>query len=379
MPHLVFDFALKGLLEFKIRLPGIPSLKEKEPRLPTFLLGYNVEPCDRKPPCAIEDFLRAVSRLHRELRLPCTFFVCGRSLELHVDAFRRVQDECGDLIDFEQYTYAGLPIKTVCRQTHEGTQVFRGLTAEQCADSVSRTARLMEQHLSVKPIGLSAPMGYYRGLSDRPEILEVLEKEGIRFVRSYARNAQDSSPLAFEVQPFVYEAQGFPDILEIPGQGWPDALLRATLGFENLQPYVAHVKKDLDYVCAKDLVWSYVQYAWSSVLDDPEMTATRAILTYAAEQGFEMLTHRDYWKRIREPDASETVSSTGEQESTPPSFAQFDEPVENRSCSCRRRWRPRRMFLKSKCARKRRKPLLRRLMRKAGSRTRFRLLMDLSE
>ena len=349
--------------------------------MPTFLLGYNVEPCDRTSPCTIEEFLKSVSRLHRELRLPYTFFVCGRSLERHADAFRRIQDECGDLIDFQQYTYAGLPIKTVCQQNHEGTRVFRGLTAEQCYDSVSRTSALMEKHLAVKPVGLGAPMGYYRGLSDRPEILEVLEKSGIRFVRSYARNAQDWSPLAFEVQPFLYEDQRFPNILEIPGQGWPDALLRATLGSENLQAYIAHVKKDLDYVCAKNLIWSYVQYAWSSIRDDADMMATRAILTYAGENGFEMLTHRQYWERkcgSSEPEAGSPADS--EQISTVASPRRSEEATGMVSLHPRRRrrWLSRRMYLRAKCAREQRKPLLRRLMKKAGSSVRFRLLMALS-
>jgi len=348
--------------------------------LHTFLLGYNVESCDKTRPGALGAFLRAASALHRDMRVPCTFFVRGRSLETHADAFRRAQDESGALIDFQQYTYSGLPLKTICQENHEGIKVIRGLNAEQCRESLSRTSELMQSALGVRPVGLGGPLGYYRGLADRLDILEVMEELGLRFVRSYTRNAHDWSPLAFEAQPFVYDEQGFSRILEIPGQGWPDNLLRETLGYANRERYVNHVKKDLDYVAAKGLVWSYVQYDWSAVIEDPDMTATRAILEYARELGFETMTHRAYWE-ARAGVADEAAAKGAESES-PAEEAPFvitdamspAEQVRGRSLRRKRGWRTRRMLMRAMMVRKGRKAALRRLLRKAGSVSRTRLL-----
>ncbi len=151
---------------------------------------------------------------------------------------------------------------------------------------------MIERLLGHRPTGLAGPLGYYRGLSDRPDLLEMLFSLGIRFTRSYTRNARDAHPLAFETQAFRYAAQGFSDIVEIPGQGWPDAVLREELGYEDVDAYVRQVRKDLDYVKAKGLTWSYAQHDWAALLPHNDMRAMRAILEHAAESGFQVMTHR---------------------------------------------------------------------------------------
>ena len=263
---------------------------------PTFLLGYNVASSPGTPPTVIGDFLRAAVRLHGEMQIPCTFFVRGWALEAHVDEFRRARDVCGEMIDFQQYTYSGLPLKTVCQDNHRGVQVFPGGSLEECRADLERATGVFEHVFGERPVGLAGPLGYYRGLCDRPDILEVLRDLGIRFTRTYTRNARDWSPVAFEVQPFCYEAQGFGDILEIPGQGWPDALLKEALGLGALDRYVQHVRKDLDYVSARQLTWSFVQHDWSSIAEDPDMNATRAVLGHVKNLGFKVQTHRQYFE-----------------------------------------------------------------------------------
>lgn len=346
-----------------------------------FLLGYNIGFCCETHAGVVEQFLRVASRLHRETGIPCTFFIQGRSLEEHADAFRRVRDECDELIDFQQSTYSGLPLKTVCQENHEGIKVFRGLSPEQCRESLSRTQHLMEHALGIRPVGVAGPLGCYRGLSDRPDILEVLHELGIQFVRSYSRNAQDWAPVAFEVQPFAYEEQGFPGVLEIPGQGWPDHILRDALGCGEPDRYVEHVRKDLDYVAGKGLTWSYVQHDWSSLLEDPEMRATRAILESVRERGFRMQTHRAYC-RERQQQAEPTGPAPVEPETEAlPALPRSTAPGNDLFAPAYRKqrgWRPRRMLLHARIVKQRGKPLLRRLLKKAGSISQRKLLIALS-
>lgn len=266
-----------------------------------FLLGYNVESSDWSRPGVLVRFLGAAARLHRELTLPCTFFVRGQSLEEHPDEFRRLRDECGELVDLQQFTYSALPLKTVCQENYRGRAVFHGGTPRQCRDDIARASEAMERILRNRPTGLGGPLGYYRGLADRPDLLEIVTRLGIRFTRTFTRNSRDWSPLAFETQPFRYAAEGFPHLLEIPGQGWPDWALKEALGPANPEHYVRQLCKDLDYVAAKQLTWSCVQHDWSAIQDDPDMRSTRAILEYAKKLGFEVQTHRAYSEQF-EPD-----------------------------------------------------------------------------
>jgi len=261
---------------------------------PTLLPAYYIESFDDSRPGIVERFLATVSALHANLRIPCTFFVLGRAMGQHPDAFRRAREACGEWIDFQQYTFSGIPLKTVCQQNHQGARLFRGASLEECRTDISRASDLMERVLDTRPSGLAGPLGYYRGLSDRPEILAIMDELGIRFTRTYTRNARDWSPVSFEVQPFHYDVQGFPHILEIPGQGWPDHVLRDALGDREPSGFIQHLKKDLNYVAAKELTWSFAQSDWCCVLHDPDMSATRIFLEYAQELGFRVMSHASY-------------------------------------------------------------------------------------
>ena len=64
------------------------------------------------------------------------------------------------------------------------------------------TSAAFKRYLGVDCIGLRTPHGYSRGLTDRPEMLEVLQQSGIAYVSSWARNAEGGHPTPLSVQPF---------------------------------------------------------------------------------------------------------------------------------------------------------------------------------
>jgi peptidoglycan/xylan/chitin deacetylase (PgdA/CDA1 family) len=264
----------------------------------TFLLGYNLESSDWSRPGVTAAFLQAAVPLHLELRVPCTFFVRGQAIEDHAEEFRRARDLAGDLVDFQQYTYSALPLKTICQEDAKGRAVMLGGSFALCRDDVARAGDVMERVLGARPVGLCAPLGAYRGLADRPDLLEMLARQGIRFLRSYTRNARDAHPVPFEVQPFRYDAQGFPDLVEIPGQGWPDHLLREALGFGPSERCLQHLRKDLDYVATRKLTWSFIQHDWSSLRDDPAMLSTRRLLEQVVALGFAARTHAAFHREF---------------------------------------------------------------------------------
>jgi len=265
---------------------------------PTLLFGYMLTSSDRERPGVPGPFLMRVAGLHREMGVPFTLFVQGSLLEPYQADLQRVRDLCKELVDFQQCTFSGLPLKTVCQENHNGAKVFPAAPPDECCDDIARAMDLMERTLGTRPIGLAGPLGYYRGLSDRPDLLYRLYGLGVRFVRAYTRNARDWAPVPFEVQPFFYKAQGFDDILEIPGQGEIAIEECETIARKDLKRYIQQVCKDIDYVAAKYFTWALVQHDWCAVLNDPKMSCTHAILDHAAERGFSMLTHNAFYNAM---------------------------------------------------------------------------------
>ena len=269
----------------------------------TLLIGYDVEQIKERGD-ETKLFLKAAPKLHKELGVPATFFVCGKTLEENRKDFQRVKHQCGTLIDFQQHTYSHIFIKTVFQEdvvyspeTEEKIVIQRGASKEKIYEEISKTSELLKKYLGVDCSGLTAPTGCSMGLIDRPDILRVLSESGIKFIRSF-RLIRDDFPTPFEIQPFWYEAQGFPEILEFPIQGFIDCAWKNTYGYGKTREYLNLVKKEIDYISENNLSWSYAQHDWSSIREDAEMDITRAIIEYALKRGIEIISYLDYYERM---------------------------------------------------------------------------------
>ncbi len=260
----------------------------------TLLIGYDVESVGK--PEVTREFLAAAASVHHDLRCPCTLFLVGRTAEENADALQAVRDD--PLFDLQQHTYSHALLKTVCMQEPGGrVTVYPGVSPEEVRAEVRRANEALQTVIGRPATGLCGPYNYYRGLADRPDLLRVLSDEGLRFTRAYGRNAQDYQPTPFDIQPFWYEPQGFPEMLEIPLQGFQDVYLRERLGWENVDAYTRWVCRDLEQVAERNLVWSYCQHDWSNRCD-PEMTIIRRLLQRAQELGVEVLSHHALYSRL---------------------------------------------------------------------------------
>ncbi|MCU1441594.1 MAG: polysaccharide deacetylase [Rhodoglobus sp.] len=265
----------------------------KEPLSSAFLLGYDVEHQD---PAITRAFLSRAVQLHREFDFPATFFVLGETLERNIEQFRQI---VGDpLFDVQQHTYTHKPLKTLVQRNSSGVTLIQGGSLERIRDEVTRTSELLASSLGVRCTGLTGPYTYYRGLSDRPDILEILWDCGIRFLRTDGRNHDDWQPVSFDVQPYTYELQGFPQLLEFGIQGWADCLLREEIGWDNHEGYLAELRSNLELVVSRDLDWSYLQHDWSSLRADPELRLTEALLRMTREAGAIPETYAAYYQRV---------------------------------------------------------------------------------
>jgi len=273
----------------------------------TFLIGYDVElPAERKS--ETEHFLRIAPPLHEKLDAPCTFFVCGITLEANPELFRRVHRDY-PFIDIQQHTYSHILFKTLVQKLDspwvdkdtgeifypEGITVIRGVSLEKIQQEVALTSGLLREILGITCIGLTTPCGFYRGLSDRPDILEILAKNGIKFVRSWSRNENDWVPLSLDLQPFFYKPQGFPEMMEFPIQD--GHIKRRACGWKAHDRYFELIKKEMDYAIEHDLVYSYAQHDFDSIIEDPRMELTYRIIKYAKDSGMEIMSYTEYYRK----------------------------------------------------------------------------------
>ncbi len=262
-------------------------------RIPTLLIGYDVESPE---PDITRAFLKKLLEVHTKYDVPWTMFVVGRTLEGSVDAFKEVAES--PLADIQQHTYSHMLLKTVVIENEDGVNIFRSGTLEQIEEEVRKTNELLKLHLNIDCIGLTGPYCYYRGLADRLDILEILHQNGIRFTRTYGRNEHDWQPVSFDIQPFYYEPQGFPDILEFPIQGWQDVSWREKYGWDKIDEYIASLKDNIDYVVEKKLTYSYATHDWSSIRNNPDMDIIRALIEYAQERGVRITSYKEYYEEM---------------------------------------------------------------------------------
>ena len=259
----------------------------------TLLIGYDVEHADRQ---ITGQFLRTVVGAHDTLGVPATLFVVGRTLEANREQFRSMAQH--PLFDIQQHTYSHTLLKTVCMEKPNGAfELYRGGTLRKIRSEVQRASALLRDELGIACVGLCGPYGYYRGLMDRPDILEILHSAGIRFARTYARNERDAQPVSFDVQPFWYDVQGFPDMLEIPLAGWQDVYLRWMYGWTDVDSYIGQLKRDCAEAARRRAVWSFCTHDWSSIREDSGLRAVRELVSEARALDVEILSHRAYYER----------------------------------------------------------------------------------
>jgi hypothetical protein len=266
----------------------------------TFLIGYDVESGN---PDVTRPFLRRLQEIHETTGVPATLFLCGRTVERNVEALCPLAGH--PLFDLQQHTYNHVLLKTVCiEDPQEGMRFFRAGTLDQIRDEVRRTTALLRDTYGLACAGLTGPYAYYRGLMDRPDILEILWDEGIRFTRTWGRNERDWQPVPLEVQPFFYALQGFPQLLEVPLHGWQDISLRKTVGWANHDAFLAGVYPYMERAAAEGLVFSYCTHDHSSTREDPDMRITAALLRRARDLDLATPTYAAYYAATAAPAAA---------------------------------------------------------------------------
>jgi len=190
----------------------------------TILLGYDVESASENT----DGFLAGAEILHDKYEVPWTIYLTGQTVETRTEAVLKVRDN--PLLTICQHTYSHMLMKSIHMQPGDGKPVhgqspnffLKGGTLEEVRDEITKTQGIVRDLLGIECRGLTGPWNYYRGLSCDPGLLQIVQDNGIKWVRMDGRDYRDCQPVPFTRQPYFYSDQGFPEILELGLQGYQD-------------------------------------------------------------------------------------------------------------------------------------------------------------
>ena len=265
------------------------SLFTRSPNFSRYELALDPANCGRA--------LEVIERVHADVGVRGTLFVCGRTLLHALDAVKRAH--AGGNFDVQQHTFSHCPFKDIRYDGGEGTiAVIPASPLVALREEVALTSRLIRDHLGHDCIGLRPPFCYHRGLRDRGDLLQMLQDCGIRYVSSWGRNEENGNPTPW-VQPFTYAEEGFPDFFEIPLQFWLDVIWFDQHGYDTGPEFLDALKGAVDHIVEHDLVYGACFHDWVMLASDEERVGwLRGFLTYARERGVEVTTYTDYWRRL---------------------------------------------------------------------------------
>jgi len=241
--------------------------------------------------------LELLTEIHGEAGVRGTLFLCGRTL---LQALEPVQAaHASGLFDVQQHTFSHVPFKDIAYSPEPGiVGTIPAAPPVALAEELAFTSRLLRDHVGVECVGLRTPFGYYRGLRDRPDLLEIVRGAGLRYITSWGRNEDNANPTPW-VQPFTYDEEGYPDVLELPFQFWLDVVWFDQHGYDTGSAFLEALKGAVDEVAENDLVYGACFHDWVMLASDERRVGwLRGFLRYAHERGVEVTTYTDYWRRV---------------------------------------------------------------------------------
>jgi hypothetical protein len=249
-------------------------------------------------PVTCAEALDLLSEIHASVGVPATLFVCGRTLLHALEPVRGAH--ASGLFDVQQHTFSHVPFKDIVYSPEPGlVGTIPAAPPVALLEELSFTSRLLRDHVGVECVGIRTPFGYHRGLRGRPDLLEIVQAAGLRYVTTWGRNEENGNPTPWEAQPFAYTEEGYPEILELPFQFWLDVVWFDQHGYDTGPAFLDALRGAVDHIAEHDLVYGACFHDWVMLASDERRVGwLQGFLRYAVEQGVEVTTYTDYWRRL---------------------------------------------------------------------------------
>lgn len=168
--------------------------------------------------------LAAILNVHRARRAPATVFVAGRVAEMEREVLLPAIDAAGDLADVNSATYRHA--RVLRKVPWSVPQPSDRLIAEE----IARGALAVREALGRPCRGVRPAEGAGAGFRGWAAHLSAMRDAGLRWSSAYVRSTYGDTAPGDLCGPFRYADDGYPDLLELPAHGWPDAALKADGG-----------------------------------------------------------------------------------------------------------------------------------------------------
>jgi hypothetical protein len=282
---------------------------------PYLVMGYDWERCGREgdPPHKIQSDrqlaqkgLRIVSQAHQDYDAPLTLFVLGKMLEipdLRASLLKELESpHLRSIMDIQGHAYSHRPFK---KSPHGNNP----LESEEIRHELVTTRALIREHLGYEITGLRTPLGYYRGLQGEKDTLRALTELDFAFVSSDLRNEDESFPSpwydengAFR-QPYFYDRDKYPHLLEIPTQGWTDNALKGQSRTTRVKVHTLRQELEihlehLDFALASNLAYTPLCHPWAVATNDEDGFVIRGMLDYAAQKGIQVISYKQLYELV---------------------------------------------------------------------------------
>ncbi len=180
--------------------------------LTRYVFAYDVE----HPDLCLKAAPRLVE-LHRRHEIPATFFVLGTVLERRGTELRAIFGD-DPLFEIASHTYSHRPLK-------ESRLHGPGVGLDELGWEIGSGLRLVEEVFERPCAGVRGGYGFYGGLRGEGQRLRAIRDSGARYLSSDLRGPGDSVPGGL-VQAYWYDEEGVGELLELPGHGWHDNVLK---------------------------------------------------------------------------------------------------------------------------------------------------------
>ncbi len=285
-------------------LPGITLGQGKPKSTPFYIAAYDTE----SPKCL--EACRKIVAVHKRFQMPATFFIVGKVLDANSSEYRKLLDD--PLFEIASHTYSH-------RMLRDNPFCGPAVSAEDKRIEIFKGKEIVERVFERPCIGLRPGCAFDNALKGAGDVLSLVKEAGFKYVSSLAWGPDFSLPAPLN-QPFSYEEDGYPELMELPAHGWHENLLknnnkmgpkRITLWPPEMPEaiptkYITTPKEEFDInkifidkaVKSNMKFVSLIWHPWSLDSFDPEMKMLDLTFTYIRKMGLKESTYADLFKSV---------------------------------------------------------------------------------
>lgn len=175
-----------------------------------YIAAYDTESAACLPAC------RKIVAVHKELQMPATFFITGKTLEANATEYKALLSD--PLFEVASHTWSH---KLLCDNAMCGPAV----SAAEKREEIFKAKELIERVFEKPCVGLRPAVGFDNAFRGATDVLALTREAGYRYTSSLLWGPDCSMPALIE-PPFHYGDDGFADLWELPGHGWHENLLK---------------------------------------------------------------------------------------------------------------------------------------------------------